>query len=138
MKRSNARAAVTVVFISACLLCLLCVLAAWGRNVILWRDAEYLLTSLAEVYSLPMAALIGALLAGKSRRAVPQGPFAIIMVLVIAWNVVLVFAFGTLPLTQQFKQAEIVSFCSLLSRQWSFLIVGALTYLTGSSAVSNV
>jgi hypothetical protein len=136
MKRSNARAAVGILFISACLLCLVCVLAAWARNVMFWNhDVKDLLTSLAEVYSLPMAALIGALLAGKSRRAVPQEPFVIIMVLVIAWNAVLVYVFATFPLTQQFRPAEIVSFCSLLSRQWSFLIAGALTYLTGSSAV---
>jgi hypothetical protein len=133
--RHTARATFAIAFVAAFLLCLGFVFAAFAEKVILWPDVEMLLTSLAEVYSLPLGALVGAVLAGdSSRRAIARTPFIIIMLLVLSWNAALMCAFATLPTKVELKPGQIANFCSLVSGRFSFLVVGALTYLTGKSA----
>lgn len=132
--RRDTRGIITLIFVVACLTCLLCIIGARARNVIVAKDVSDLLTYLAEVYSLPVGATVGSLLATKgSRTSGPKWALMMIAAMVFAWNAVIVWYFATLPITQQYKPDEIGDFCGLLARRWSFLIVGGIAYVTGKS-----
>ena len=103
---------------------------------ILDLDEGPLWTSLFEVYSVPIGALVAGSIARKSSGRPSWQKSGFVVILALIWNAVLIWKFSSILSNSPPERAAIVDFAELIARRGNFLIAGVLTFYSAKAVKS--